>query len=144
MNNANTFVTETDAKYVRLQSIKAILIFFCVFSLFACLGFLVAWQTFAFFESIVLISCAVTFFQKRRENHSWKLEFNDAVITITNLNTKEKFRVYDIPASDFVVNQSKNEIKLDYCSLMIKSTVFLFGGIKNCSQLKAYIQENFD
>ena len=144
MNNANAFVTETDAKYVRFQSSKTLLITFFVLSLFACLGFLVAWQTFAFFEIIVLICCAVVFFQKRNKGHSWKLEFNDAVITITNLTTKEEFCVYDIPASDLVVNQSKNEVNLDYCSLMIKNTVFAFGGIKNCSQLKAYIQENFD
>ena len=144
MNNNNTFVTETDAKYVRLQSSKALLIIYCVLSLFACLGFLVAWQTFVFFEIIVLISCAVAFFQKRNKDHSWKLEFNDAVITITDLTTKEEFCVYDIPASDLVINQSKNEVRLDYCTLMIKNTVFAFGGIKNCSQLKAYIQENFD
>ena len=144
MNNTNAFVTETDAKYVRFQSSKALLITFFVLSLFACLGFLVAWQTFAFFESIIIISCAVVFFQKRSKGHSWKLEFNDAVITITNLTTKEEFCVYDIPASDLVINQSKNEIKPDYCSLMIKNTVFAFGGIKNCRQLKAYIQENFD
>ena len=144
MNNDNTFATETDAKYVSLQSSKALLITFCVLSLFACLGFLVAWQTFAFFEIIVLISCVVSFFLIRNKGHSWKLEFNDTVITITNLTTKEEFCVYDISASDLVVNQSKNEVRLDYCSLMIKNTVFAFGGIKNCSQLKTYIQENFE
>lgn len=144
MNNANTFITETDAKYVSIQSSKALVITFFVFSLITSLGFVVAWQTFVFFEIIVLISCVTVFFQKRNKNHSWKLEFNNAVIIITNLTTNEEFCVCDIPASDLVVRQSKNEVRLDYCSLMIKNTIFAFGGIKNYSQLKTYIQENFE
>ena len=144
MNNHNTFVTETDSKHIQLQSSKAVLICFCIATLFTSLGFLVAWQTFAFFEFIVLFCCVIVFFQKRNSDHCWKLEFNNDVITITNLTTNEEFCVYDIPASDLVINQSKNEIKLDYFTLMIKNTVFVFGGIKHCRQLKTYIQENFE
>ena len=142
MNN-NAFSTETSPQYVRLQSYKSLLIVFLVFSLAACLGFLVAWQTFMFFELIVIISCVVSLFQNNKKGHHWKLEFENDVLTITNLKTNESFWVSDIPASDFVITQSKAETSLDYCSLMIKNTVFAFGGVKNCQQLKTYIRENY-
>ena len=142
MNN-NAFTTETIPQYVRLQSNKSLIIVFFVFSLIACLGFLIAWQTFIFFELIVIISCFVTLFQNNKKGHHWKLEFENDVLTITNLKTNESYWVSDIPASDFVITQSKNEMHLDYCSLMIKNTVFAFGGVKNCQQLKTYIKENY-
>ena len=139
----DTFVTETDEKYEKLQSRKGIIIAFVVFSLVACLGFFVAWQTFVFFEVIVLISCLAVLLQKRKNGHSWKLEFENDVLTITNINSGESFCVYDIPASDFVITQTKKEIPLDYCSLVIKNTVFAFGGIRDCEQLKIYIEEHY-
>ncbi len=141
MNNA--FTTETDPKHVRLQSNKSLVIVFFVFSLIACLGFLVAWQTFVFFELIVIISCFVTLFLNNKKGHHWKLEFENDMLTITNLKTSQSYWVADIPASDFVITQSQSEMHLDYCSLMIKNTVFSFGGIKNCQQLKTYIKENY-
>ena len=142
MNN-NAFSTETSPQYVRLQSNKSVIIVFFVFSLVAGLGFLVAWQTFIFCELIVIVSCAVSLFQNNKKGHHWKLEFENDMLTITNIKTNESFWVSDIPASDFVITQSRNEMPLDYCSLMIKNTVFAFGGVKNCQQLKAYIRENY-
>lgn len=143
MMTQNTFITETDEKYVKRQSYKAIVITFFVFSLLACFGFLIAWQTFIFFEGIVLISCIVTFFSKKHSNHNYELHFEDDNLCITNRVTNEVFEVYDIPASDFVINQSKKEKDINYCSLLIKNTIFAFGGIKNCSELKEYISENY-
>lgn len=142
MNNC-TFMTETDPQYVMLQSNKSLIIVFFVFSLIACLGFFVAWQTFVFFELIVIISCFVTLFNKNKKGHYWKLEFEDDILTITNLKTNESFNVFDIPASDFIITQSDRETNLDYCSLAIKGTVFAFGGVKNCKQLEIYIQEHY-
>lgn len=142
MNN-NTFSTSTDSVYVRLQSFKFLITTFFVLSLIACLGFLVAWQTFMFFEVIVIISCVVSRFQNNKNIHHWKLEFESDALTITNLKTNESYYVSDIPASDFVITQSKNEIPLDYCTITIKNTVFAFGGVKNCQQLKKYIKDNY-
>ena len=142
MNN-NSFTTETAPQYVRLQSNRSFIIVFFVFSLIACLGFLVAWQTFIFFELIVIITCVVSLFQNNKKGHHWKLEFENDVLTITNLKTNESYWVSDIPASDFVITQSKSEMPFDYCSLMIKNTIFAFGGVKNCQQLKTYIKENY-
>lgn len=139
----NTLITETDTALQKRESVKALTIVFLAFSLIACLGFLVAWQTFLFLEVIVLIATAVAFVQKMRVSHAWRLEFIDNFLIITNLNTKEEYEVYGIPASDFVITQTKSEKRTDHCSLMIKNTVFLFGSVKNCSQLKAYIRENY-
>lgn len=139
-----SFSTETDSKYIKLQFDKDILVIFFICSLIACLGFLISWQLFVFLELIFTFSLIITFFTKRNNEHRWKLEFEEDSLKVINLKTQEEFYVYDIPASDFVINQTKNEIELDYCSLMIKNTVFAFGGVKNCKQLKEYILENFD
>ena len=138
-----TFVTETDAKYVKLQSDKALATTFVVLSLLACLGFLIAWQTFVFFEVIVLISCGVTMFLKKRNNHDCVLRFDGDKLYIRNRTTAEIYEVFDIPASDFIINQSKKEEKLDYCSVLIKNTIFAFGGVKKCQELKKYIADNY-
>ena len=50
----------------------------------------------------------------------------------------------DIPASDFVITQTKQEIPLDYCSFAVKHTVFVMGGVQNCKELKAYIQVHYN
>ena len=139
----NIFVTETDAEYVRIQSNKSFAITFLFLSLVACLGFFITWQTFIFFEMIVLISCIVGICSTRKNGHYWRFEFNDDLLLITNLKTQEKFSVYDIPSSDFIINQSKNEKKKDYCSFLIKNTSFAFGGVKDCHKLKQYIQDNY-
>ena len=140
----NVFTTETDAEYVKSGYKKACLISFMLFSLFACLGFLVAWQTFVFFEVFVIFSTFVTFFKLRNNNNHWKLKFKGDELTIINLTNHEVFTVYDIPASDFIINQTKSEKRLDYCSLAIKHTVFTFGGVKNCKKLKEYIKDNYE
>ena len=139
----NAFITDTDSKYVQLQSYKSLMLVFLVFSLFACVGFFVAWQTFLFLELIVVISSVYAFWQNRKKEHRWKLEFENDQLTITNLTTNTSYCVYDIPASDFVITQTKREIPLDYCTVAIKHTVFAFGGVKNCRALKAYIQEHY-
>ena len=139
----NTFVTETDAKYTRGQSLRSLLMVFFAFSLLAGLGFLITWQTFVFFELIVLLSCTVYWIQTREKGYRWRLEFEGDRLTITNLSTEQSYYVVDIPGSDFVITQSKREANLDYCSLLIKNTVFGFGGIQNCSQLQAYIQNHY-
>ena len=140
----NTFVTETDSKYVRLQTYKVTSVLFVVLSLLACLGFLIAWQTFLFIEFIVLISCIVTFNSKKSTYHDYSLRFEGDKLYIMDNFTASTYEVFDIPASDFIINQTKQEVKKDYCSLAIKNTIFTFGGVKNCTQLKKYISDNYN
>lgn len=139
----NVFTTETDIEYVKRQSNKAMAIIFIVLSLLACLGFLIAWQTFIFFEGIVLVSCIVAMFSKKRNNNNFELHFENDHLYIMNRTTGKTFEVFDIPASDFVITQTEKEKAANYCSLLIKNTVFAFGGIKNCSELKEYISQNY-
>ena len=139
----NTFRTETDEGYVKQKLLKTVFIIFAFLSLLACLGFLVAWQTFAFFEGIVVITCIATVLFQKNRIHSWELYFENDQLYLTNRATGERFEVYNIPASDFVITQTKKEKSLNYCSVLIKDTVFSFGGIKNCSELQKYITENY-
>ena len=112
----NTFITETDCKYVKLQTYKATAVIFIVLSLLACFGFLIGWQTFLFIEFIVLISCIVTLNSKNGTRHDYVLEFEGNRLYITDRATSNIYEVFDIPASDFIINQTKQEIKKDYCS----------------------------
>lgn len=139
----NTFVTQTDSQYVLTQSNKAGIKVFLLFSLIACLGFLVAWQTFVFFELIVILAVFASFLQQRKKNFDWSLQFEEDELTITNLKTGQSFYVTDIPASDFIITQTKEEIPLNYCSFAVKHTVFVMGGVQNCRELKAYIREHY-
>ena len=140
----NTFITETDSEYVRLQTHKTTLALFVVLSLLACLGFLIAWQTFLFLEFIVLIACVITLNSNKSTHHDYVLKFEDDRLYITDKANSNIYEVFDIPASDFIINQTKQETKKDYCSLAIKNTIFAFGGVKNCVQLKKYISDNFN
>lgn len=137
------FITETDAKYVKSQSKRVAIIMFIVMSLLACLGLLVTWQMFLFLEVLVLLSCIYTFITTTKKEHSYTLHFEGDVLTITDNSKNEEYEVYDIPASDFIINQSKKEKDLDYCSVGIKNTIFQFGGVKECKKLKKYINENY-
>ena len=139
----NTFVTETDCKYVKFQTYKATTVVFIVLSLLACFGFLISWKTFLFIEFIVLISCIVNLNSKNGTRHDYVLEFEGNRLYITDRTTSNTYEVFDISASDFIINQTKQEIKKDYCSLVIKNTIFAFGGMKNCNQLKKYISDNY-
>lgn len=140
----NTFVTETDSGYVRFKTYKTTSVLFVVMSLLACFGFLIAWQTFLFFEFIVLISCVVTLNSKKGTHHDYQLRFEDDRLYITDKTNANVYEVFDIPASDFIINQTKQEVKKDYCSVAIKNTVFAFGGVKSCAQLKKYILDNYN
>ena len=141
--NKNSFVTETDPKYAILHYNKSLLIAFCIFSLIACLGFFIGWETFVFLEAMIFVGCFVVFSQSKQKGHHWKLTFEGTHLTITNLITYESFSINDVSASDFVLKQSRIEKQLDYCNLKIKSTVLELGGIKNYHHFKKYIQDNY-
>ncbi len=139
----NTFVTETDPKYALLHYNKSLIITFLVLSFVACFSLFIGWQTFAFIEAIIIVGCFFVFYQNKQKGHYWKLSFEAGTLTITNKTTFETFNVYDVSASDFIITQSKREKKMNYCTLKIKRTVLELGGVKNCLQMKAYIQENY-
>ncbi len=137
------FVTETDPSYIRKLFFRSCGISFVAFTLFACLGFLVSWQFFLFLELVVLIATLATAISKKSQFPDCVLRFEGDRLFITYRKNHKEFEVYDIPASDFVITQSKKEVPLDYCSLHIKKTVFVLGGVKRCTELKQYITDTY-
>ena len=111
----HSFTTETDEKYIKRQAYKALAVTFAVLSLIACLGLLVAWQTFVYLEAMMVICCAFTMILKSRSKHHFILEFEGAILYITNCATNDTYRVYDVPASDFLITQSGKELIRSQC-----------------------------
>lgn len=136
----NVFVTETDAKAVRRTMLLTTAVLFVVLSALCCLALLISWQTFLFFEIVAVISCGVNLL---RRPHHYTLRFEGDRLYVTNKSTGEGFEVFDAPADDFVIKQTKGEAKTDHCSLLVKSTALMFGGVKRCKELKEYISQNF-
>ena len=139
----NTFVTETDEKYMMEQKKRMIPYLFVVMMSLASLGIFIGVQTFLFFELGAIIVCFITMYSLDNDPHNYCLSFEDDKLYIKNRATRKDFVVYAIPASDFIINQTKKEREIDYCSLAIKNTIFSFGGVKNCSGLKQYIADNY-
>jgi hypothetical protein len=139
-----TFVTETDVEFAKQQFKRGDASVFIVGTLLSCLGLLISWPLFLLFEAVIVFSCVMSVKQQQARGFAWRLEFFDNELIITNLTTGEQFRVYDTPASDFIVKRSRYKNESDCCTFAVKRTIFCFDGVKNCEQLRVYIQENFD
>jgi len=142
-NSKNIFETSTDIQYNKDQSLKAMIVLFFVLSCLATLGLLIALQTFLIFEMLASFICFVTYYVTQKNIHDYRLYFEDDFLLIKDRTTGEAFEVYDIPASDFIINQTKRDKKRNYCSMAIKHTVFAFGGVKNYRELKEYIEAHY-
>ena len=140
MTEENIFETETDLKQVKRAIYRSSAVVFIVLSALCCLAVFISWQTFVFFEIIAAISCAVALVRKQPD---YSLRFEGARLFITDKRTGEKFEVFDVAVEDFVISQTKSEVKTDHCSMMIKNTVLAFGGLKKCSEMREYISQNF-
>lgn len=136
----NVFITETDPLLVKRGIYRSTAVLFVILTALCCFAFLISWQAFLFFEITVVFSCVITV---RRKQYCYSLRFEGNRIFITNRTTGEQIVVFDITADDFVINQTKSEVKTDHCSLMIKKHMLTFGGVKECSALKEYISQNF-
>lgn len=134
------FETETDPKQLKRSVYRSAAVLFIVLSALCCLAFFISWQTFVFFEAVAVISCAVVLVRKQQD---YSLRFDGDRLFITDKRTGEKFEVFDVSVDDFVISQTKSEAKTDHCSMMIKNTVFVFGGLKKCSEMREYISQNF-
>ena len=139
----NAFKTETDEEYVHKATIKPVLITWLVMSALCCFGFLISWITVMYLEIIVIAVIIISYKSVSSNPHDYELNFEDDTLFITDRARKSEHVVYDVPANDFVITQTKAEKALDYCSFTVKHTVFAFGGVKNCTQLRQYITDNF-
>ena len=142
-NVKKTFFTETDIAYAKWQACKFMPVTYLILAALASVGLLIAWQTFLYFEAFAFIIAVLTFIITMKNTHEYRLRFENDMLHITDKTTGESFWVYDIPASDFIIQQTANEKKRDVCSVAIKDTVFILPCIKHCDELKKYISENF-
>ena len=139
-----TFSTTTNPILCKKHSQKVFAVTGMVLCLLSCFGLLISFNVFCFIEFIVIVTIALFFFVNNQKSYSWKLKFEGDTLYIEDLNSFKRFVVYNIPASDIVIKQSEEEKRSDYCRLRIKKTIFQFGGVKNCSQLKEYIQKYYE
>ncbi len=137
-----SFTTETDAKYAKGQFFRPILISVIGTMTLSLLSLIVSWQFFVFLLVMHIFCLGILYYTTVRKS-SWRLFFENDLLTLTNLTTGQTFSVWDIPASDIVIKQSEKEKELDYCFVTIKDTVFGFHGVKNCSALREYIKQNY-
>lgn len=137
-----SFVTETDINYVKRQSYKVVGVIFVILSLLALLALLLSVKIYACVEIIVILGCLMGVFSKKYDSHDYVLSFEDRDLIVRNRAGTEGFRLPDLSASDFVFKQSEKEKKLNYCTLLIEGTSIAFGGIKNCREMKTYVNAN--
>lgn len=96
---------------------------------------------FIFLESILFLTCGIMALFVSRVY--WLLKFVDDTLYLENSLTHKSFRIYDVPASDFVIRQSKKQLAKDRCDIKIKDTVFAIYDADCASELQKYISENF-
>lgn len=138
----NSFVTETDIEYVKKQSYKMMGVIFVILSLLSLLVLLVSVRIYACVEIIVILACLMGVFSKKYDAHNYILRFEERDLIVRNRAGTDGFRLEDLSISDFTFKQSEKEKKLNYCTLLINGTTIAFGGIKNCKELKTYINAN--
>lgn len=78
-----------------------------------------------------------------RINNIFTLRFEGDVLYLDGKTPKAHYKVYDIPASDIVLTQSKADKVANRCSLRIKNTIFNLKYVENYSELKKYIEANY-
>ncbi len=86
---------------------------------------------------------AVVLATQVKTNNVFTLRFEDDILYLEGRTKTAHYRVYDIPASDFVLTQSKSDKAENMCSMKIKNTVFNLKYVENYTELKKYIEENF-
>lgn len=137
-----SFVTETDTKYIRQQSYITALVLFVVLSALVSLCLLVSQKIFAAAEIVVILACLMMVSSKKQDRHHYRLRMEGSTLHVENLAGGGSFSLPELGAEDFIIRQSRREIKLDYCTLLINGTAYAFGGVKNCSGLKEHIERN--
>ena len=138
----NSFVTETDIAYVKKQSYKFWGVIFVLLSLLALLALMLSVKTYAAAEIVVILACIMGIYSKKYEEHNYILRFEGRDLIVRNRAGTAGFRLDEMSISDFTFKQSAKEKKLNYCTVIIEGTAIAFGGIKNCKEMKTYINAN--
>ena len=135
-----TFSTVSDS---RKRYFLTMLIVWLVLSALALLGLKVALITCLFFEVIILLTCVFCWVLVRKTTTRWRLEFEENTLLLTNLGKRQSYEVWDVPAEDFVLKQTKAQRKRDCGDLRIRNTMFTLIEVQNFSATKQYIETHF-
>ncbi len=142
----NTFVTQTNEKKVITYNLItcAILVLspWVLVTVYSLLQEPPYWDLLGICSACFGLLGLILAFQVKI-NNVFTLRFEGAEIYLDGKTKKAHYHVYDIPASDIVLKQSKADQEADRCSLRIKNTVFNLKYVENYAELKAYIEANF-
>ncbi len=136
------FITETDTKYIKTQTYITAGILFVILTGLASLCLLFSQKIFAAAEIVVILACLMMVSSKKQDRHYYRLRFDSSGLYVTSLATGGSFSVPELSPGDLVIRQSRREKKLNYCTLLISGTAYAFGGVKNCSGLKEFLDNN--
>ena len=136
----HTFTTKSDCR--KTMAITC-LCGWIVLTLLSLLALKVAVITFLFCEGLATFGAVGGYFMSVRNIARWNLYFENDVLYLTNMGTKQQYTVWDTPLEDFVFNQTKNQKKHDTGSIMIRDTIFFIDSIQNFTATKQYIETHF-
>ena len=136
------FETETDIKYIKSQAMLAAVLVFIVLSVLCWLFLRSFEKIFAAAEIVIILLCLMMIFSKKQERHNYRFRFEGATLYVESKIGAGGLVLRDMSASDFDLRQSAREKKLDYCTILVSGSGIAFGGVKNCSGLRAYMEEN--
>ena len=127
----------------RKGSARTCIVMWLALSTLALLALRIAVISCLFFEGIVLAVCVFTYIYVCKNTARWKLEFQGNTLLVTNLGNQQKYRVYDVLAEDFILKQTKFQLKRDCGDLRVKDTVVMMGDVQQFSAVKQYIETHF-
>ena len=136
----NTFTTKSDSRKTLVITVDCCWIIMTLLSLFALK---VAVITFLFCEGLATFGAVGGYFMSVRNIARWNLYFENDVLYLTNMGTKQEYTVWDTPLEDFVFNQTKNQKRHNTGSIMIRDTIFFIDSIQNFTETKQYIETHF-
>ncbi len=143
----NTFTTQTnEKKNARFNLITAVVITtvpWAAVAIYSLLQTTPSWDLLGI-ASACYVLVLVVLASQIKINNIYTLRFEGNVLYLDGKTKNAHYQVYDIPASDFVLKQSKADVAQNSCSMRIKHTVFYnLKYVENYSELKKYIEDNF-
>ncbi len=143
----NTFTTQTNIKknavYNTVTALVITLIPWTALVIYSVLQDPIMWDMVGIATGAAAV-ILLALISQAKVNNVYTLRFEGANLYLDGKTKNAHYHIYDIPASDFVLTQSKKDKANNSCSLRIKKTVFYnLKYVENYTELKAYIEANF-
>ena len=139
----NTFQTQTNSKFAFKIYGLTMLITYLILALCSCYFLTISIGTFIMIEAFILLGIGFSSIITLKNNSKFTFYFEGNILYINGVKPTQVWKIYEIPATDFIITQSKSEKACDCCTVKIKNTIFKFYGVENYTQLKSYIENNF-